>query len=43
LALWIGWWFEGEVLSVAAMLGTLLVLSGLAWAQWGAMVFKRGK
>ena len=22
LALWLGWWFEGEVLSVAAMLGT---------------------
>ena len=43
LALWLGWWFEGEVLSEAAMLGTLLVLSGLAWAQWGAMVFKRGK
>jgi drug/metabolite transporter (DMT)-like permease len=38
LALWLGWWFEGEVLSVAAMLGTLLVLGGLAWAQWGAML-----
>jgi drug/metabolite transporter (DMT)-like permease len=37
LALWLGWWFEGEVLSRAAMLGTLLVLGGLAWAQWGAM------
>ncbi len=43
LALWLGWWFEDEVLSVAAMLGTLLVLGGLAWAQWGAVVFKRGK
>ncbi len=38
LALWLGWWFEGEVLSLAAMLGTLLVLGGLAWAQWGAML-----
>lgn len=43
LALWLGWWFAGEVLSVAALLGTLLVLGGLAWAQWGAMLFKRGK
>mgnify|MGYP001765082695 CR=1 FL=1 len=39
LALWLGWWVEGEVLSRAAMLGTLLVLSGLAWAQWGAILF----
>ncbi len=35
LALWLGWWFEGEVLSRAAMLGTVLVLGGLVWAQWG--------
>ena len=41
LALWLGWWFEGEVLSRAAMLGTLLVLGGLAWAQWGALLFRR--
>lgn len=41
LALWLGWWFEGEVLSQAAMLGTLLVLGGLAWAQWGALLFRR--
>ncbi|OYY74485.1 MAG: hypothetical protein B7Y40_04960 [Gammaproteobacteria bacterium 28-57-27] len=41
LALWLGWWFEGEVLSQTAMLGTLLVLGGLAWAQWGAMLFRR--
>jgi len=40
LALWLGWWFAGEVLSVAALLGTLLVLGGLAWAQWGAMLGK---
>ncbi len=41
VVVWLGWWFEGEVLSVAAMLGTLLVLGGLAWAQWGAMLFRR--
>jgi len=41
LALWLGWWFEGEVLSVTAMLGTLLVLGGLAWAQWGGLLRRR--
>ncbi len=40
LALWLGWWFEGEVLSLAAMLGTALVLGGLAWAQWGSVTPK---
>ena len=41
LAVWLGWWFEGEVLSLAAMLGTLLVLGGLAWAQWGVLLRRR--
>ena len=43
LALWLGWWIEGEVLSQAAMFGTLLVLGGLAWAQWGPMLVKWGR
>ena len=43
LALWLGWWIEGEVLSQAAMFGTLLVLGGLAWAQWGPMLIKWGR
>jgi drug/metabolite transporter (DMT)-like permease len=38
LALWLGWWVQGEVLALSAMLGTALVLGGLAWAQWGAML-----
>ena len=40
LALWLGWWFEGEKLSRAAMLGTALVLGGLAWAQWGRALIR---
>lgn len=36
LALWLGWWVEGEVLSSLALFGTVLVLAGLAWAQWGS-------
>ena len=43
LALWLGWWIAGEVLSQAAMFGTLLVLGGLAWAQWGPMLVKWGR
>lgn len=39
LALWLGWWVQGEVLSLPAMFGTALVLGGLAWAQWGATVW----
>ncbi|MEW5838342.1 MAG: DMT family transporter [Pseudomonadota bacterium] len=42
LALWLGWWFEGEVLSRAALLGTALVLGGLAWAQWGEVLVRFG-
>jgi drug/metabolite transporter (DMT)-like permease len=41
LALWLGWWVQGEVLSLPAMLGTVLVLGGLAWAQWGAMLWRQ--
>ena len=41
LALWIGYVFNHEVLDIMFAWGTVLVLSGLIWHQWGSRLLKK--
>jgi drug/metabolite transporter (DMT)-like permease len=42
LALWLGQWVNGEVITLSIYLGTTVILCGLACYEWGDTLLKNG-
>lgn len=41
LALWLGQWMNGEMITLSITVGTTIILSGLACYEWGDTIFKK--